>query len=73
MAPPSHSCFFIINYLVRGMMYYRRALRLQAFLDKTSDQGAYGSLVLMKSSDEFLFLHEWKFITTRTIRLIKFW
>ncbi|CAO2037869.1 unnamed protein product [Urochloa humidicola] len=26
---------------VRGMMYYRRALRLQAFLDRTSDQELY--------------------------------
>jgi callose synthase len=39
---------FIVNYLVRGMMYYRKALRLQAFLDRTSDQGVCRNLVLMK-------------------------
>lgn len=35
-------CYLICYYLqtaVRGMMYYRRALRLQAFLDMASDEG----------------------------------
>jgi hypothetical protein len=29
----------IINVAVRGMMYYRRALRLQAFLDMAKESG----------------------------------
>lgn len=47
---------FIIIYLVRGMMYYRKALRLQAFLDRTSDQGVYGNLVLVKFSYNFPYI-----------------
>jgi len=45
---PHLTPIFMVNFLVRGMMYYKKALRLQAFLDRTSDQGAYRNLVLMK-------------------------
>ena len=33
-------CFFSV--IVRGMMYYRRALKLQAFLDMASESGKLG-------------------------------
>lgn len=35
---------FILFYLyltVRGMMYYRKAIKLQAFLDMAEDDGAF--------------------------------
>lgn len=36
-----HICLLLIHivFAVRGMMYYRRALRLQAFLDMASEKG----------------------------------
>lgn len=31
--------FYFYTKLVRGMMYYREALKLQAYLDRADDQG----------------------------------
>jgi callose synthase len=42
---PSLNCrdfdIVFLQLLVRGMMYYRRALELQAFLDMAQDEGTY--------------------------------
>jgi hypothetical protein len=35
-------------------------LKLQALLDMTNDQGAYGNLVLTRFSNNFSFLQWWK-------------
>lgn len=43
------SCIFTCSFVllsVRGMMYYRKALELQAFLDMAKDEGIYNLLSL---------------------------
>lgn len=35
---------------VRGMMYYRKALELQAFLDMAKDEGTYSFQLKIKES-----------------------
>lgn len=43
------ACIFTCSFLllsVRGMMYYRKALELQAFLDMAKDEGIYNLLSL---------------------------
>jgi hypothetical protein len=49
---------FVVYYLVRGMMYYRKALRLQAFLDKSNDQGVYRCSCPNNETHEKLFFCE---------------
>lgn len=55
------ACFYVDKYgfvafqltktlsqmLVRGMMYYRKALELQAFLDMARDEGNYYYLLVL--------------------------
>ncbi|KAG2649835.1 hypothetical protein PVAP13_1NG133657 [Panicum virgatum] len=43
---------------VRGMMYYKKALRLQAFLDRTSDQESYKGLLATEQGKNKRNIHQ---------------
>lgn len=62
-----HFCLYLFT--VRGMMYYRKALELQAFLDMAKDEG---SLDVNCWLHDFLIHHFWKEMTS-SITLFDVW